>query len=207
MAELFGLIYRHKHWGGGADDDFYSGSVTHTPSMIEPFVAAVRTHLSAFATPPVVVDLGCGDFAAGRRFLDVAGHLHACDVVGELIARNRRLFTAPNLSFHLLDAVTDPLPPGDVVIVKQVFQHLGNDQVAAIVRKLSQYPLWIVTEYVPAGRFAPNRDMRASGLTRLTLNSGIVLTEKPFRIRPKASEILCEVVEDGNPIRTIAYRF
>jgi hypothetical protein len=206
LAELFGLIYRHKHWGG-ADDDFYSGSASHTPRMIEPFVAAVRTRLAAFATPPTVVDLGCGDFAAGRRFLDVAGHLHACDVVPELIARNRRLFAAPNLTFHLLDAIADPLPRGDIVIVKQVLQHLGNDQIAAIVRKLSQYPLWIVTEHVPAAPFAPNRDMPASGLTRLALNSGIVLTEKPFRIRPKSTEMLCEVVEDGNPIRTIAYRF
>jgi hypothetical protein len=154
-----------------------------------------------------VVDLGCGDFAAGRRFLDVAGHLHACDVVPELIARNRRLFAAPNLSFHILDAVTDPLPRGDVVIVKQVFQHLGNDQIAIILRKLAQYPLWIVTEHVPAGRFAPNHDMPASGSTRLLVSSGVVLTEKPFRIRPKATELLCEVVDDPDLIRTIAYRF
>jgi hypothetical protein len=202
-AELFGTIYRGKHWGG-EDQDFYSGN---TLEVIEPFIAAVRAFFSAFPQPPIVVDFGCGDFAVGCRLVDLAQHYYACDAVPELIARNRQLAARPNLSFHLLDGVVDPLPPGDVVIVKQVFQHLRNDQIAAIVRKLSQYPVWVISEHLPAGEFAPNRDKLASGYTRLPLNSGIVLTEKPFRIKPKATEILCEVSEGGNPIRTIVYRF
>jgi hypothetical protein len=205
-AELFGVIYREKHWGGEGHD-FYSGSGSHTPEVIEPFIAAVRAYLSRFPEPPVVVDLGCGDFAAGSRLVDLARHYHACDAVPALIARNRRLAAPPNLSFHLVDGVVDPLPPGDVVIVKQVFQHLRNDQIAAIVRKLAQYPVWIVTEHLPAGAFTPNRDKPASGYTRSDLNSEIVLTEKPFRVKPKSSEVLCEASEDGDLIRTVAYRF
>ena len=205
-AELFGTIYRQKHWGGAALD-FYSGSGSHTTDVLEPFVTAVRAYLSSLPERPIVVDLGCGDFAAGSRLVQLARHYHACDVVPELIARNRSLPTPPNVSFHVLDAVTDPLPSGDVVIVKQVFQHLRNDQIAAIVRKLSRYPRWIITEHVPAGVFPPNHDKAPGGYTRLALNSGIVLTEEPFRIRPKAAEVLCEVVEHGNPIRTTAYRF
>jgi hypothetical protein len=129
------------------------------------------------------------------------------DAVPELIARNRGLVTAPHIQFHLLDAITDPLPPGDVVIVKQVFQHLSNEHVAAIVRKLSPYPLWIITEHVPRGRFVANRDFRLGGKTRLLVNSGIVLTEEPFRITPWTADVLCDVLEHGDPIRTVAYRF
>jgi len=40
----------------------------------------------------------------------------------------------------LLNAVADSLPPGDVVILKQVLQHLRNADIAAIVEKLAQYP-------------------------------------------------------------------
>jgi hypothetical protein len=205
-AELFGTIYRQKHWGG-EDHDFYSGSGSHTPEMLEPFIAAVRAYLAAFPTPPVVVDLGCGDFAVGSRLLDLAQHYWACDVVPELIARNRRLFAALNLSFHVVDAVTDPLPRGDIVIVKQVLQHLRNDQISSIVRKLSQYPRWIISEHLPRGEFVPNHNKLASDLNRLHLNSGIVLTEEPFRIEPKATEVLCEALEGGSLIRTVAYRF
>jgi SAM-dependent methyltransferase len=205
-AEIFGAIYREKQWGG-EEHDFYSGSGSHTAHVIEPYVAAVRACLSALPTPPVVVDLGCGDFAAAGRLADLARQYHACDVVPELIARNRGLVTGPHICFHLLDAITDPLPSGDVVIVKQVFQHLSNEHIAAIVRKLSPYPLWIITEHVPRGRFVANRDFRPGGMTRLLVNSGIVLTEEPFRIRPAAADVLCDVLEDGDPIRTIAYRF
>jgi hypothetical protein len=205
-AELFGAIYRQKHWGG-EDRDFYSGSGSYAPDVIEPFVAAVRSYLGAFPNPPIVVDLGCGDFAAASRLVDLAQHYCACDVVPELIARNRRMFALPNLSFHLVDGVTDPLPSGDVVIVKQVLQHLRNDQISAIVRRLAQFPVWIICEHLPSGEFVPNRDKLASGYTRLELNSGIVLTETPFRVAPKTTDVLCEVFEGGGIVRTTAYRF
>ena len=205
-AQLFGVIYRSKHWGG-EDRDFYSGSGSHLPRMVEPFVTSVRTLLVGFPNPPVVVDLGCGDFAVGRRFVDLAQHYHACDVVPDLVARNRALFTLPNLTFHVIDATNDPLPDGDVVIIKQVFQHLRNDQISAIVRKLQPYHTWIVTEHLPAGEFVPNLNQLASGYTRLELNSGVVLSEEPFCIRPRTTDILCEVAEGGALIRTTAYRF
>jgi len=205
-AELFGAIYRGKHWGG-PDRDFYSGTGSYAPEVIEPFVAVVRAYLAAFPEPPIVVDVGCGDFTAGSRLVDLARHYHGCDVVPELIARNRRLFAAPNLSFHLVDAVSDPLPAGDVALIKQVLQHLRNDQIAAIARALAQYPVWIVSEHLPRGAFVPNRDQLAGGSTRLRVNSGVVLTEPPFRVAPKAVDILCEVPEQGHLIRTVAYRF
>ena len=94
-----------------------------------------------------------------------------------------------------------------MVIVKQVFQHLSNDQIAAIVRKLSQYKTWIISEHVPTGIFKPNIDELADGDFRMPLNSGIVLTEKPFKVKPRQSVTLCESAEDGGVIRTIAYRF
>ncbi len=207
LADLFSTIYRQKDWGGGPDDDFYSGSGSHAPEVLQPFVVAVRAYLSAFPQPPIVVDLGCGDFSMGGRLADLAGHYHACDIVPELIARNRRLPMPAHVSFHLLDAVTDPLPQGDVVIVKQVLQHLANDHIAAILRKLAQYPVWIITEHLPAGQFTPNRDKLAGSLTRLALHSGIVPTEKPFDVEPRTTEVLSVVNEDGNRIKTVAYRF
>jgi hypothetical protein len=155
---------------------------------------------------PVVVDIGCGDFAVGSRLVDLAAVYHACDAVPELIDRNRQTFSIPGLAFAVVDAVVDPLPPGDVVIVRQVFQHLRNDQIAAIVRRLSQYKTWIITEHVPAGIFKPNIDKLADGGNRLP-NSGVVLTEKPFKVKPQRSVTLCETEEYGGVIRTIAYRF
>ena len=205
-ATIFGRIYREKNWGG-PDCDFYSGSGSYVPDVIEPYISAVRAFLSKLPAAPEVVDIGCGDFTAAGRIVDLARHYHACDVVPDLIDRNRRLFPSHHVTFHRLDATVDALPHGDVVIVKQMFQHLSNEHISAVLPKLLCYPVWIVSEHVPFGSFKPNRDIQTGGYTRLLLNSGVVLTEKPFRIRPSAVDLLCEVVEDGHPIQTLAYRF
>jgi hypothetical protein len=42
---LSGRIYRDKHWGGD-DHDFYSDTGSHTPEVIEHFIAAVGAYLS-----------------------------------------------------------------------------------------------------------------------------------------------------------------
>ena len=205
-AYVFGTIYREKHWGGEGLD-FYSGSGSHSPEVVEPYIAAVRSFICEMPRRPVVVDIGCGDFAVGSRLVDLAAAYHACDAVPELVERNRRTYSIPDLAFAVVDAVADPLPLGDVVIVKQVFQHLRNDQIAAIVRKLSQYKTWIICEHVPTGRFKPNIDKLVGGDNRMHLNSGVVLTERPFKVKPRQSLTLCESAKEGGLVRTIAYRF
>jgi len=65
------------------------------------------------------------------------------------------MFVRDNLTFRAIDAVTDPLPPGDLVIVRQVFQHLRNDQIQAILRKFGRYRTWIISEHVPSSSFCP----------------------------------------------------
>ena len=118
-AELFGEIYREKIWGG-SEMDFFSGGGSHNPDVVDPYVQSVREFLASLGRPLTVVDLGCGDFNVGNRLTDLAATYIACDVVEALIERNRQLFVRNNLKFLRLDAIADPLPQGDVVIVKQV---------------------------------------------------------------------------------------
>lgn len=205
-AERFGEIYRDKLWGGNRQTDFYSGAGS-VPEVVEAYVSTVRK-LLAERPRARVVEIGCGDFAVGSRLTDLAQAYIACDVVPELIERNRRIFIRDNLEFVALDAVTDPLPAGDLVIVRQVFQHLRNDQIEAIVRKLTQYQTWIICEHLPSGaEFIPNVDMLAGAGNRLSANSGVVLTERPFSIRPRTSQVLSEVKSDGGVIQALAYTF
>ncbi len=203
-ARTFRRIYRRGHWGGEGRD-FYSGDRSYAPETIDPYVSAVRSFLATRATRPVVVDVGCGDFTASSRLVDLARSFVGCDVVPELIERNRRLFVRDGLEFAVLDAVADPLPRGDVVIVKQVLQHLCNAEIDAIVRKLSRYPTWIVSEHLPFGAFVANVDKPTDGYSRLGRASGVVLTEAPFHVTPRETHVLCEPHAEGGIIRTMAY--
>lgn len=207
---LFSTIYREHLWGG--EGDFDSGDGSRREEIVAPYVAAVRSYLAGLPGPVQVVDLGCGDFRVGAQLVDATDRYLACDIVPELIERNRRMFKDPRLGFEVLDAITEPLPAGGVVMLRQVLQHLNNAQVAAIVRKLSAYGTWIITEHVPAAAgFPPNRDMKTDGDIRLKTGSGLLLTEPPFDVRPTRIARLCEVRSPSYGvdavIRTEAYGF
>jgi SAM-dependent methyltransferase len=201
-ADIFGEIYRTKTWGG-PDKDFYSGP-GNEPDVIAPYISGVRRFLAKHPGS-VVVDIGCGDFVAGSQLLDLAKTYIGCDVVADLIERNRRKF--PNVNFEALDAAKDPLPSGDIVIVKQVLQHLRNDQIQAIVNKLRQYKIWIICDHIPIGSFTANIDVQTGPGVRIRFNSGVVLTEAPFSVKPRTTEVLSEVASYHGIIRTLAYSF
>jgi hypothetical protein len=93
-------------------------------------------------------------------------------VVPSLIDRNRRLFASLDVDFRVLDMTTDPLPPADVVFLRQVLQHLSNGQIHAVVSKITTaYRYLVLTEHLPAlDTFTPNLDKAVGPQTRL--NSG-----------------------------------
>jgi len=205
-AERFGDIYRRKLWGGDQSADFFSG-VGSSLEVVGPYIESVRGVLAG-RPRPAVVEIGCGDFGVGSRLTDLAGRYTACDAVPELIERNRRLFMGDNLRFVTVDAVTDPLPPGDLVIVRQVFQHLRNDQIQRIVKKLAQYRTWIICEHLPSEKdFVPNVDILSGAGNRLAMKSGVILTERPFSIRPRSVQVLNEAKADSGIIQAVVYTF
>ena len=175
--------------------------------VVGPYIAAVRAFLGTFPQPPNVVDLGCGDFAVGARLRSACAGYIGCDVVPALVERNRRLFSHLNVDFCCSDVVASALPPGDVVFLRQVLQHLDNRQIASVLRKIPQYPWAVITEHVPAAeRFRANVDKPIGPGTRLRLGSGLVVTQSPFDLAPVEERLLCEVKSEGALIRTVAYK-
>lgn len=209
-GSTFSAVYQSGRWGSGGRDGFYSGDGSHDLDIVEPYVAAVRHAVRDLPKPIHAVDLGCGDFAVGSRLVGAFNNYTACDVVPSLVERNRSLFADSGAHFQLVDMVKDDLPPGDVVLVRQVFQHLSNAQIKVILPKLSTtYRYLIFTEHVPAGEYRPNVDQPMGGRTRIGRSgSGVDLLAAPFNLTPKQSTVLCEVPErqyPGTVIRTFMY--
>jgi hypothetical protein len=125
-----------------------------------------------------------------------------CDVVPDLIAEHRRRYAGSKVEFVWLDIIEDELPFGDVATVRQVFQHLSNDQISAALPKLARYKHLIVTEHVPRGPFRPNVDKPMGPGTRLAEASGVVLGASPFELPGFVSRVLCRVDADGGVIET-----
>jgi hypothetical protein len=208
IAEAFGAVYREHHWGG-EDQPFYSGSGSHMPSIVTPYVTAVRAFLARFEHPPQVVDLGCGDFNVGAQIRDQCSTYIACDVVPELIDFNRTRYADRDVDFRAHDLTAAPVPPCDVVFIRQVLQHLSN---ADIIRGLQNLQgrcrYLVVSEHIPATTdFPANQDKPSGASIRLDFGSGVVLTAPPFNLQPVTAECLCEVAEYDGVVRTIAYGF
>lgn len=187
-----------KHLWGGNDYDFYSGEGSHDAKIIKPYLDAVISFFKSHNKNLTVSDLGCGDFNIGKHLVEHTKNYIAIDIVENLIERNKKLFQKDNLEFRCLDVAKDTLPCTDCIILRQVLQHLSNEEIKHIINKLSSYKYIILTEHLPLGDFEPNKDKIASQGIRLKQNSGVDLLEAPFNLKVKSSEVLNEIILDGN---------
>jgi SAM-dependent methyltransferase len=203
--QIFSEIYRVKSWGGDSQD-FFSGYGSHDKGAVDIYVDAVTNFLATIPGARTV-DLGCGDFNVGKRIRQACATYIACDVVPELIERNKRVFASYDVDFRRLDIISEPLPQGDVVILRQVLQHLNNSQIARVLSKLGCYRHLILTEHLPSDEFVPNLDKPTGVGIRLyaTSQSGVVLTEAPFLLEVRSSRTLCQIAETGSIVLTTHY--
>ncbi|MEZ5740438.1 MAG: class I SAM-dependent methyltransferase [Burkholderiaceae bacterium] len=208
--EVFTKIYEDGVWGRSTDPQqrYFSGTGSHDRAIVDTYVAAVGRFLGQLTGKPDVVDLGCGDFSVGSRLRPLCARYTACDIVEPVIEFNRRRFEQLQVDFRTLDFTREALPAGDVVFIRQVLQHLSNDEImAALPRIAGQYRYLVLTEHLPAGDdFVPNQDKPAGFDIRLGFNSGLVLTRPPFNLVPLEQRVLCQAPEDHGIIRTILYR-
>jgi len=187
--DVMSQIYE-KHLWGGTNFDFYSGSGSHNPKIINPYIKAVREFLSSFKTPLTVCDLGCGDFNIGKHLFKHSKTYFAIDIVEALIKRNKAFYRNEYLNFLCLDISKDKLPNGDCVILRQVFQHLSNTEIKRILENIKTYKYLILTEHLPLGNFTPNKTIIASQGNRLKQNSGVVILKPPFNFIIKEEIVL-----------------
>lgn len=180
--EAMEQVYAMKLWGDH-NSDFYSGEGSHHPDIINPYVDALKGFLTAFESPLVVCDLGCGDFNIGKALVKNTKQYIAIDIVADLITYNKEKYKADNLEFQCLDIANDVLPSGDCAILRQVLQHLSNSEVQKILKKLSDFKYVIITEHLPEGEFSPNKDIISGQGTRLKKQSGLDVLVSPFNFK------------------------
>jgi hypothetical protein len=193
--EVFTRIYLGNRWGG-RPGTFCSGSGSHDATIVAPYIAVIRGELQRLgAASLTAVDLGCGDFSVGCELASQCGQYIGIDIVKPLIDYNSSHFGSERIRFQYVNIIEDELPAGDVCFVRQVFQHLSNRQISAVLRKLASYRWCFITEHHPS----PDRLRRVNldkphgEHIRVYRGSGVFLELPPFNVPKERYRMLLEV--------------
>ena len=196
--EIYDSIYRKTPWGRDKEGNPTSGPGSHTDRIIQPYIAKVKEMLKTNEIKRIV-DLGCGDFNVGKNFVEDCEHYIACDISQFILDANRKKFNFSTVDFVNLDIVEDPLPRGDIAFVRQVLQHLSNEDILKFVEKIKAtmpYKFLLVTEHLPStSGFVANLNKRTGADIRLHIDSGVELHKKPFNLPVQSTKVLVEVAE------------
>ncbi len=195
-------IYEKKFWGSNTAA-FYSGEGSHNSAIVKPYVNAVLKFLKTHNNALTVCDLGCGDFNIGKQLVKHTKTYYAIDIVAPLIERNKTVFKDTHLEFLCLDIAEDALPKADCAILRQVLQHLSNEEIQKITPKLKAYKYIILTEHLPLGSFEPNKNKITSLGNRLKQNSGVDVLAAPFYLKIKTQEVILETVLENTKGRIV----
>ncbi len=202
-ADRFERIYVDKKWGGelALGKEVFSGEGS-LPEFSKSFIDAVRRFCVANGVRRIV-DLGCGDFQVGRLLVaDTDLEYCGVDISPTVVDVNTRNFASDKVKFQCLDIVEDALPEGDLVIVRQVLQHLSNGTVSKILDRIRDYSHAIVCDEIRTGVRTPNEDIEDGGSNRVKYNSSLLLEAPPFKTKFDVL-VTAPSPRRGNILRTV----
>lgn len=183
VPNTFRKIYLNQVWGSNGEQ-FYSGPGSHGPAS--DLYCSVVTKFIQENGIRSVVDCGCGDFAVGRRIVEATDVKYVgIDVVPELIQHHQQKFQSPRVRFACANLIVDELPVADLYLVRQVLQHLTNDEIAKVLDRLSCFPRILITEDLPSNPTSFNHDMTHGPEVRSDFGSGVYLDQPPFSLQVK----------------------
>ena len=175
VQAAFEDVYRNATWGTNGTDAGRSGLGSTMKAT-----AVYRTFLQEFMKDhdtKSVVDAGCGDWESTQAIdwkgIDYKGY----DIVESVVEKDKKLFEKPNIHFFTADIVETELPPADLLIVKQVLQHLPNAWVAKFLRQLPKYKHVLIMNSVSTSTLSSDNPDIKPGEFRL-----LDLTKPPFNV-------------------------
>ena len=173
LPSTFNSIYAEGGWGKDATGKGMSGSGS-TLEITREYRAYVESFIKKNAVKSVV-DAGCGDwtFSSAMDWGD-ASYL-GVDIASDVIEAVRKKHEQDKIRFVVGD-ITEDLPAADLLISKDVLQHLSNELIHKFIKnnlKRGKYKWIILTN----DRSRKNRDIRP-GEYRM-----INLTTSPFNVK------------------------
>jgi len=173
---VFENIYNKNVWGGGSGP----GS---SLQLARPYVNLLQAFLNNNIIESVV-DIGCGDWQFSQ-FIQWGNRTYlGIDVVASVIEANRQRFGRPNITFAYANPLEDNFTAsGDLLLIKDVMQHLSNANVQKLLRLCSRFKFCLLTN-----AYASTNDDCENGDTR-----PLDIRVHPFNVQQAA--VVCRFAE------------
>jgi hypothetical protein len=177
--EAFSRIYADGVWGRNAQGEGISGGGSNVEAARE-YMNFLQKFLKEHHIRSVV-ELGCGDWEFSQH-VDWSGITYrGYDVVRSVIERNHKKFSTSTITFIQGDATQIDLPSADLLICKDVMQHITNEDVLIMCAQFPKFKYCLITnDALPDTVLNPNDKLNTRGGHR-TLD----LSRPPFNIQGK----------------------
>lgn len=145
-SAVFSSIYERGEWGVDEQKKGNSGTGSD-PQNAKMYLAFLNNYLREHQIKSVV-DLGCGDWRIGKEVCWDGIQYIGIDVVGSVIEQNSKEYASANISFVKADGSDYSLPKADLLICKDVLQHLPFKDIKNIIKQFSKFKHCIIVNDV-----------------------------------------------------------
>ena len=182
--DVFSGIYESQCWGQALGNRYYSGAGSRDEEIIRPYIDFLISFIKANAIK-TFTEIGCGDFFIMEKVLDAVPYVtyFGLDVADGLIQYNNEKYGNSRISFFQADAtdINCIIPHAELLIIRQVLQHLDNASISLILNRTSDYKYTLLTEHLSdRDDYVPNLDKPTGANIRLAMNSGVYVEDAPF---------------------------
>jgi len=183
---IFTEIYEKKLWGTADDGRKYCSGAGTVDENASQYISVLQDFIQKKDIQHVF-EIGCGDFSIMSSVLAPFENLKytGADIVKNVVTHLNSTYANEQIQFIHMNAIENTeYPTADLCVIRQVLQHLSNQQIMDILQKLKPYKYVIITEHIPLHPQIKNGDKSANGYIRLQnrQTSGIFLDAPPFSL-------------------------
>lgn len=161
INNIFSEIYDKNSWNGGSGPGSNPESNKLYISLLESFLT--ENKISS------IVDAGCGDWQFSKFINWNNINYKGYDVVKSVIDYNQSNYSSETVSFQLYNGDPKLLPSADLLIIKDVLQHLSFSQINEFILNFPKYKYCLITNCINLKGKTVNRDVRIGSRTDLDL--------------------------------------
>ena len=133
MKEIFTKIWEENLWRNG-ESASGSGSTLEETEAVRKLLPSLLREFEIRS----LLDIPCGDLNwITETELPMGLNYVGADIVPELIESNRR-YPLSTLDLRVLDITSDPLPPVDMMLVRDCLGHFSNKDVQSAVANIKR---------------------------------------------------------------------